>query len=51
MFSPFLSAFLRLSVHEAAYRGTRIDEKLIFDDSYAQPAVECSISLHPGDNS
>lgn len=51
VFHPFLSAFPQLSVHEAAYRDTRIDEKLIFGDSYAQPAIERSISLHPRDNS
>lgn len=45
-----LSAFLRLSMHEAAYRDTGVDVKLILDDSYAQPVIERSISLYPEDN-
>lgn len=38
-------------MHEAAYRDSGVDVKLIFDDSYAQPVIERSISLYPEDNS
>lgn len=38
-------------MHEAAYRDTGVNVKLIFDDSYAQPVIERSISLQSEDNS
>lgn len=36
-------------MHEAAYRDSGVNVKLIFDDSYTQPVIERSISLHPED--